>query len=46
MRILLGDKKNETARKRLSVMTSTNNGFKIAEEDLKMRGPGELIGTL
>jgi ATP-dependent DNA helicase RecG len=43
---LIGDLKNETSRKRLSVMTSTNNGFKIAEEDLKMRGPGELVGTL
>jgi ATP-dependent DNA helicase RecG len=27
-------------------MTSTNNGFEIAEEDLKMRGPGELMGTI
>jgi ATP-dependent DNA helicase RecG len=43
---LIGDLKNETARKRLSVITSTNNGFKIAEEDLKMRGSGELMGTL
>jgi ATP-dependent DNA helicase RecG len=43
---LIGDLKNETARKRLSVIISTNNGFKIAEEDLKMRGPGELMGTL
>ncbi|BAG14090.1 ATP-dependent DNA helicase RecG [Candidatus Endomicrobiellum trichonymphae] len=43
---LIGDLKNEAARKRLSVMTSTNNGFKIAEEDLKMRGHGELMGTL
>ncbi|MDR0820024.1 MAG: ATP-dependent DNA helicase RecG [Endomicrobium sp.] len=43
---LIGDLKNETAHKRLLVMTSTNNGFKIAEEDLKMRGHGELMGTL
>jgi ATP-dependent DNA helicase RecG len=43
---IIGDLKNETARKRLSVMTSTNDGFKIAEEDLKMRGPGELMGIL
>jgi ATP-dependent DNA helicase RecG len=27
-------------------MTSTNNGFEIAEEDLKMRGPGELMGII
>jgi ATP-dependent DNA helicase RecG len=43
---IIGDLKNETARKRLSVMTSTNDGFKIAGEDLKIRGPGELMGTL
>jgi ATP-dependent DNA helicase RecG len=43
---LTGDLKNETSRKRLSVMTSINDGFKIAEEDLKMRGPGELMGIL
>jgi ATP-dependent DNA helicase RecG len=43
---LIGDLKNETARKKLSVMTSTSDGFKIAGEDLKMRGPGELMGTL
>jgi ATP-dependent DNA helicase RecG len=43
---LIGDFKNETARKRLLIMTSTGNGFKIAEEDLKMRSPGELMGTL
>ncbi|GHT34652.1 ATP-dependent DNA helicase RecG [Endomicrobiia bacterium] len=42
---LIGTSNSETARKRLSIMTSTNNGFKIAEEDLKMRGPGELMGT-
>ncbi|GHT60529.1 hypothetical protein AGMMS49531_06470 [Endomicrobiia bacterium] len=42
---LISTSNSETARKRLSIMTSTNNGFKIAEEDLKMRGPGELMGT-
>jgi ATP-dependent DNA helicase RecG len=36
---LMGDFKNETARKRLSIMISTNNDFKIAGEDLKMIGP-------
>src|SRR5262249_58101402 len=35
----------EEARQRISVMTSTNDGFKIAETDLKIRGPGELAGT-
>ena len=33
-------------RKRLQVMTSTTDGFLVAEADLKMRGPGDLEGTL
>jgi ATP-dependent DNA helicase RecG len=43
---LLGRALSENARKRLSIMTKTNNGFEIAEEDLRMRGPGEFIGTV
>jgi ATP-dependent DNA helicase RecG len=35
----------ETARARLALMRETNDGFKIAEEDLKLRGAGELLGT-
>ena len=35
---------NETAKKRLGIMTETNDGFIIAEEDLKIRGPGEILG--
>lgn len=35
-----------TTRKRLEVMTSTTDGFIIAEADLKMRGPGDLEGTM
>jgi ATP-dependent DNA helicase RecG len=35
---------SEDARKRLDVLASTNDGFRIAEEDLAMRGPGELLG--
>ncbi len=35
---------NETAKKRLNIMTETNDGFIIAEEDLKIRGPGEVLG--
>ena len=34
----------ENAKKRISVMKETNDGFKIAEEDLKIRGPGEILG--
>ncbi|CCQ73773.1 ATP-dependent DNA helicase RecG [Magnetospira sp. QH-2] len=36
---------SETARKRLEVMRETEDGFRIAEEDLKLRGAGELLGT-
>jgi ATP-dependent DNA helicase RecG len=43
---LIGNSNSESARKRLSIMESTNNGFEIAEEDLKIRGPGELMGTV
>ena len=33
------------ARERLKIMTSTNDGFVIAEKDLELRGPGEIEGT-
>lgn len=36
---------SEFARQRLSVMRETTDGFKIAERDLSLRGPGELLGT-
>ena len=35
---------NDTAKKRIGIMTQTNDGFLIAEEDLKIRGPGEILG--
>ncbi|MCX7959727.1 MAG: ATP-dependent DNA helicase RecG, partial [Deltaproteobacteria bacterium] len=35
----------ENAYERLRIMEKTNNGFKIAEEDMRIRGPGELAGT-
>ena len=35
----------EEARERLTVFSRTNDGFKIAEEDLRLRGPGEFFGT-
>lgn len=43
--VLVGEKKNEKAWERLKVMESTEDGFKIAEADLKLRGPGDLLGT-
>ncbi len=36
---------SETARARLKIMRETDDGFRIAEEDLKLRGAGELLGT-
>ncbi len=36
---------NETAKSRLEVMTRSNDGFEIAEQDLRLRGPGELFST-
>ena len=35
----------EDARRRLDIMVRTNDGFRIAEEDLEIRGPGEFLGT-
>lgn len=43
--ILISDAQNEEAKGRLTVMTQTNDGFKIAEEDLKLRGPGDFFGS-
>ena len=42
--ILVSDNQNEETRRRLQVMTKTGDGFKIAEEDLRLRGPGEFFG--
>ena len=36
---------SDVARQRLDVLRQTNDGFKIAENDLKLRGPGEVLGT-
>jgi len=36
---------SEAASRRLEVMRATNDGFEIAQQDLEMRGPGELLGT-
>jgi ATP-dependent DNA helicase RecG len=40
-----GRQLSETARARLALMRETNDGFRIAEEDLKLRGAGEILGT-
>jgi ATP-dependent DNA helicase RecG len=43
--LLRGNSLNETTRARLALMRETNDGFRIAEEDLRLRGGGELLGT-
>ncbi len=43
--LLRGGALTETARARLALMRETNDGFRIAEEDLKLRGAGEVLGT-
>ena len=42
---LLTDNKDENVLNRLSVLTKTNDGFEISYEDLKLRGPGDILGT-
>jgi ATP-dependent DNA helicase RecG len=42
--ILLASAKTAEARQRLQVLAQTNDGFRIAEADLRLRGPGELLG--
>ena len=43
--VLVSDSDTEEAKNRLSIMTKTNDGFKIAEEDLRLRGPGDFFGS-
>jgi len=42
--ILISDLKNEVSKKRMDIITKSNDGFYIAEEDLKLRGSGEIFG--
>ncbi|HVS97742.1 MAG TPA: ATP-dependent DNA helicase RecG [Puia sp.] len=43
--LLTSPRLGKEARERLSILTETNNGFKIAEKDLEIRGPGDIEGT-
>ena len=43
--LLRGQQLSETARQRLALMRETQDGFRLAEEDLELRGGGELLGT-
>ena len=42
---LITQSSNNEVKKRLEIMTKTNNGFVISEKDLELRGPGEFLGT-
>lgn len=42
---LLSDSRDEKTMQRLNVLTATNNGFEISYEDLRLRGPGDILGT-
>ena len=43
--LIRGQTLTEVGRARLALMRETNDGFRIAEEDLRLRGPGEILGT-
>jgi ATP-dependent DNA helicase RecG len=43
--VLIANPKSDDGQRRMEIMTRTNNGFLIAEEDLRIRGPGEIYGT-
>ena len=43
--LLTGNKISNEARERLKILCATNDGFKVAEKDLEIRGPGEIEGT-
>ena len=43
--LLTGPKLNHLARERIKIMCATNDGFKIAEKDMELRGPGDIEGT-
>ncbi|MCC0749243.1 ATP-dependent DNA helicase RecG [Clostridioides sp. ZZV13-5731] len=43
--VLIYDSKTDVCRQRMSIMEETNDGFRISEKDLEIRGPGEFFGT-
>ena len=43
--VLVSDAQNEEAKARLGILCETNDGFRIAEEDLRLRGPGDFFGA-
>lgn len=43
--VLIGNPQTEEARERVKILTQNHDGFQVAEKDLALRGPGELLGT-
>jgi len=43
--VLISNSKEEHSLEKLKILANTEDGFQLAEEDLKIRGPGELLGT-
>jgi ATP-dependent DNA helicase RecG len=43
--VLIADPATEDGRRRLEIMRTTTDGFRIAQEDLRLRGPGEVLGV-
>ncbi|MGI5977306.1 MAG: ATP-dependent DNA helicase RecG [Candidatus Limivicinus sp.] len=43
--VMVSDAKGEEIKERLKIMCSTNDGFKLSEEDLRLRGPGDFFGS-
>ena len=43
--LMTGNKLSADSKKRMEIMVRTNDGFEIAEEDLRLRGPGDMMGT-
>ena len=43
--LMASDKQTSVAQQRLGIMEETSDGFRIAEKDLELRGPGEVMGT-
>ncbi|MEY2638615.1 MAG: hypothetical protein RIR90_97, partial [Bacteroidota bacterium] len=43
--LLTGSKVSNDAKERIKIMCATNDGFRIAEKDLELRGPGDIAGT-
>jgi len=43
--VLIAEATNDEARERMKILQATSDGFRIAEKDLELRGPGDLVGT-